>query len=146
MFQTSSNGKKQIKLSEGFVGHVYSDIGAPAIAYGHRLLPGEAYPNGISEADGSKLLDRDLVKRFEPLVNARVPAHCTQSQFDALVSFTYNVRNQPSSLDQLLSHGWDQVPVQLLRWCHALDIHTRQEVEDPSLKARRQREADLFRA
>jgi len=140
--QTSPRGIELIKGSEGFVSHVYSDNGAPAIAYGHRLLHGESFPAGITEADGDAMLRKDLATRFEPIVNARVPADCTQNQFDALVDFVYNVQNQPRSLEQLLAHGWDQVPVQLLRWCH--EFVNGVWIENAGLLARRKKEAALF--
>ena len=136
--QTSENGIALIKKSEGFVAHVYNDVGAPAIAYGHRLLPGESFPNGISPDEADLLLRKDLTSRFEPMVNSRVPAGCTQGQFDALVDFVYNVKNQPIALEQLLSHGWDQVPTQLPRWCHI------EGKEDKGLLTRRQAEVEMF--
>ena len=140
--QTSPNGKNLIKSNEGFVNHVYNDNGALAIAYGHRLLPGESFPGNITEAQASDILDKDL-PHFEAMVNQRVPASCNQNQFDSLVDFTYNVRNQPSSLEQLLFHGWDQVPVQLPRW-DKKHLSDGTVVEDAGLKARRMREVVLF--
>jgi lysozyme len=144
MFNISPVGVTLIKSSEGFVPHVYSDNGVPAIAYGHRLRSGESFPNGVTEPEGSDILDRDIDLIFAPMVNAHVPAECNQQQFDALCSFVYNVKNQPSSLVQLLSHGWDQVAVQFLRWCHVRNPKTQLEEEDPGLLARRKREAALF--
>ena len=142
MMQTSDNGKALIRHSEGFVAHVYSDNGAPAIAYGHRLLPGESFPDGVTPAEGETILDTDLGTRFEPMVNPRVPSTCTQGQFDALVDFCYNVENQPQSLEQLLAHGWDQVPAQLPRWAH--EKVNGVWIVNPGLLARRQAEVALF--
>lgn len=141
--QTSENGKSLIMSSEGFVNHVYNDNGAPAIAYGHRLLPGESFPSPIDQAQGEQILEKDL-PHFEAMVQDRVPASCNQNQFDALVDFCYNIKNQPSSLEQLLAHGWDQVPVQLLRW-DKKHLPTGEVVEDGGLKARRLREVALFK-
>lgn len=142
--KTSENGIKLIKSCEGFVAHVYDDNGAPAIAYGHRLLPGESFPNGITEDGGDTLLRKDLATRFEPMLNKRIPPECTQNNYDALASWVYNVQNQPVALEQLLGHGWGQVATQLLRWCHK---HVNGvAVEDAGLKARREREADLFKS
>jgi lysozyme len=140
--QTSENGKSLIKSMEGFVNHVYNDNGSTAIAYGHRLLLGESFPGPITQEQGEEILEKDL-PRFEAMVNARVPASCNQNQFDALVDFTYNVQNQPKSLEQLLSHGWDQIPTQLLRW-DKKHLPDGTVVEDAGLKARRRREADLW--
>lgn len=140
--QTSANGKALIKSSEGFVDHVYNDNGAPAIAYGHRLLPGESFLDPITEEQGKEILNRDL-PHFEAMVNARVPESCNQNQFDALVDFTYNIQNQPKSLEELLAHGWDQVPMQLPRW-DKKHLSDGTVVEDKGLKARRLREVALF--
>jgi lysozyme len=136
--RTSETGIALIKESEGFINHVYSDNGFPAIAYGHRLLPGESFPDVISEAIGDALLRHDLAARFEPMVNPRVPSDCTQGQFDALVDFVYNIKKQPTSLEELLAHGWENVASQLPRWCNI------NEKPSPGLLARRQREVALF--
>jgi lysozyme len=141
---TSQAGIDLIKESEGFVSHVYSDNGVPAIAYGHRLLPGESFPNGITEEEADSILRNDLSTRFERMVNPRIPPNCTQNQFDALVDFVYNVENQPSALEQMLAHGWDQVPTQLLRWCHE-QVNGVWVVNQGLLK-RRQKESALFQA
>lgn len=138
---TSDAGLALIKSSEGFAAHEYMDNGVPAIGYGHRLQPGDSFPNGVTQAEADELLRGDLA-RYEVMLNERVPPGCTQNQYDALASFCYNVRNQPHSLDQLLAHGWAEVPAQLLRWCH--ELVDGQWIENPGLKARREREAALF--
>ena len=140
--QTSENGISLIKRSEGFAARVYNDIGAPAIAYGHRLLPGESFPNGVTQDEADAILRKDLATRFEPMVNPRIPPGCTQGQFDALVDFVYNVKNQPASLEQLLAHGWANVPAQLPRWCN--ETVDGQTVENAGLLARRNAEVQLF--
>lgn len=139
--KTGSAGISLIKSSEGFVNHVYNDNGAPAIAYGHRLLPGENFSGPITEEQGEEILSKDLV-RFEAMVSARVPASCNQNQFDALVDFVYNVENQPRSLEQMLAHGWADVPNQLPRWSHELVNGT--WIQNPGLLARRNKEVSLF--
>ncbi len=141
---TSEAGIAFIKENEGFVDHVYWDNGALAIGYGHRLLPHEDFPSGITELAATALLQHDLTTRYEPMVNPRVPSTCTQRQYDSLVDFCYNVQNQPTSLEELLSHGWDQVAAQLLRWCHERDSKTGEMVVSSGLLARRQKEATMF--
>ena len=142
--QTSERGLQLIKTSEGFVAHVYIDIDAPAIAYGHRLLPGESFPDGLTLVQGEELLCEDLAARYEPMLNPRIPDGCTQGQYDALIDFVYNIKDQPKSLEELLAHGWDQVPAQLLRWCHVKDPVTGQMKENAGLLARRKEEAQVF--
>ena len=149
---TSENGIKMIKGFEneplltvpGYIAHVYNDNGAPAIAYGHRLLPGESFLDGVDESGGDALLRNDLRTRFEGMVNSYIPESITptQGQFDALVSFVYNIQNQPASLIEMLAHGWDEVPNQLPRWCHET-VDGVKKVND-GLLARRQAEAEMW--
>jgi lysozyme len=133
--ETSVNGLLLIKQAEGFRKSTYKDVaGYPTIGYGHKLLPGEFYPSGITQ-DQADLLLRGDVKESE----AEVSKHnldLTQNQFDALVDFTYNLG--PARLDQLLSHGLDQVATQILRWDHVGGM------EVTGLKIRRLAECKLW--
>ena len=66
------------------------------IGYGHKLTADELssgiYDNGITEDTANKLFDKDL-KSFIDAVNRELPNadKLTQNQFDALVSFSYNI-------------------------------------------------------
>ncbi|MDU4960937.1 MAG: lysozyme [Sporomusaceae bacterium] len=69
--------------------------GKRTIGYGHVLLPGESYPNGISRADAGLLLSKDLKERYtaaslDPFLKQHNIA-LTQNQYDALVHLTYNI-------------------------------------------------------
>jgi len=64
--------------------------GVPTIAYGHRILPTESFPDGIAEAQGADLLARD-VSGAENAVERLVKVELAQCQFDALVDFVYNL-------------------------------------------------------
>ena len=93
--KTSNKGKAIIKQYEGFRAKPYlCPAGVPTIGYGATY-----YTDGrkvtlrdapISEADADKLLDKMLGK-YEDAVNRYVQVPITQNQFDALVSFCYNV-------------------------------------------------------
>ena len=111
--QISEQGVLLIKTSEGFAAHVYDDNGKPAIGYGHDLLEGESYPDGITQDEATVLLLAD-VSKLEAWLNTNIPADCTQGQFDALCDFGYNLGL--GSLKTMLGHGWDQVPQQIPRW------------------------------
>jgi len=118
--QLSEEGLDLIKRSEGFRGQTYKDVaGFPTIGYGHKLLPGESYPEGIDEARASALLAND-VKAVEQAVERLVRVQVTQGQFDALVDFCYNLgsaRLQSSTLLRALNAGhYDDAREQLLRW------------------------------
>jgi lysozyme len=134
--QTSEGGLSLIRKSEGFSANIYDDNGKQAIGYGHDLLPGESFAPPITGEEAETLLRKDLATRFEPAVNALIPADCTQNQFDALVDFCFNLG--PANLKTMLAHGWEDVPNQIPRWNHSGGKVS------PGLTARRQAEVDLF--
>ena len=87
----SDAGLHLIARFEGFVPHVYHDVGGLAtIGYGHLLRAGESYPNGISQADALELLRSDAQVAVNA-VNAGVKVAISQNSFDAIVSFTFNL-------------------------------------------------------
>jgi len=140
--QLSSAGLDLIKRSEGFRGQTYLDVaGIPTIGYGHRILPGECFSNGIDEARGAQLLAQD-VSGAERAVTRLVKVPLTQNQFDALVDFCYNLGAGQLGASTLLKNlnvsQYDAAADQLLRWDHAGG----QEVA--GLKVRRQAEFDLW--
>ncbi len=83
----SETGKALIKRFEGLRLEPYRDIaGVKTIGYGHT---GPDIRGPITEAEADALLAKDIA-RFETGVNALAKA-CTQGQFDALVSFAFNL-------------------------------------------------------
>ncbi len=71
--------------------HVYADIkGLRTIGYGHRLTPGESFPNGITAAEAEAILSQD-VQIAEQAVERLVKVPLTQGEFDALVDFVFNL-------------------------------------------------------
>lgn len=137
--QTSVNGRKFLEANEGLRLSVYNDNGKSAIGYGHDLLPGEVFPNGITQAQADQLLTQDLSTRFEPAVSRLAP-QANQNQFDALVDFCYNLG--PGDLATMLHHGFDQVPLHIPAWCYK-EVNG-VEQKDPGLEARRKKEVVLF--
>ena len=133
---TSENGIQFIELNEGFSATAYNDNGKLAWGYGHDQQPGEAVPQALTQAEAEALLINDLATRYEPAVNALVPATCTQNQFDALCDFAYNLG--VGDLKTMLAHGWDQVPVQIPRWDNV------NGQPNAGLLARRNKEVALF--
>jgi lysozyme len=86
----SSKGVDLIAGFEGFVGHPYRDaVGVLTVGYGH-TGPDTARIGNITEREGKALLARDLI-RYEDGVKRYVKAKINQHEFDALVSFVYNV-------------------------------------------------------
>jgi len=66
--QLSAEGLDLIKRFEGFRNQQYTDVaGFPTIGYGHRIVPPEAFPNGMSEPQAANLLAGDVsAARFGP--------------------------------------------------------------------------------
>lgn len=98
--KTSQKGIDLIKKYEGCVLTAYKcPAGVYTIGYGHTegVYPGQK----ITREEAESFLKKDL-KRFEDHVNAyNKKYNFNQNQFDALVSFAYNI----GSLDQLTQNG-----------------------------------------
>jgi len=60
--QTSPTGIDFIAGNEGLTLTVKNDEGHEMIGYGHDLLPGESFPNGITEDQARDILVSDLAK------------------------------------------------------------------------------------
>jgi GH24 family phage-related lysozyme (muramidase) len=112
---------------EGFRGDLYNDpLGHCTIGYGHLVHRGRCngseppqFKRGITHAQGLDLLQDD-VRRFADAVDVAVRVALRQHQFDALVSFAYNVGTGAFSGSTLLRklNGGDHasVPSELMRW------------------------------
>jgi lysozyme len=140
--QLSEAGLDLIKRSEGFRGNTYLDVaGLATFGYGHQLLPGESFPNGISEAQAEQILASD-VQQSEQAIQRLVRVPLTQGQFDALVDFCFNLgagKLAASTLLKDLNAGqYEAAREQLLRWDH---VGTQ---ENAGLKARREAEFQLW--
>ena len=64
--------------------------GIATIGFGHRLQPGESFPQGINETQGEAILLSD-VQKAEQAIERLVKVPLTQGQFDALVDFAFNL-------------------------------------------------------
>lgn len=140
--QISDIGLLLIKQSEGYRKCVYKDCaGYPTIGYGHKLLPGEEFPDGLTQAEADLMLRGDL-KEVEAAIEKLVTVPLTQGQYDALCSFIYNLGQgafQTSTFRKMLNMGqYQQAALQILRWDHA----NGQEVD--GLRTRRKAEFTLF--
>ncbi|NJL51166.1 MAG: lysozyme [Hydrococcus sp. SU_1_0] len=136
----SEAGLSLIKSFEGLRLAAYQcSAGVWTIGYGHTKTakPGKC----ITLEQANKLLTEDVVG-FEQAVRMLVKVPLNQNQFDALVSFAFNVGVsgfQNSQLLVSLNKGHYSVAAkQLMRWVHA------GKVRIPGLVRRRQREYDLF--
>lgn len=113
--KSSNNVINYIKQEEGFSDTIYQDInGNDTIGYGHLIQSGEDYSNTISESDATLLLMSDL-KVAENAVGKYVHVYLTQSQFDSLVEFTYNLGSgtfENSTLLKLINNNASQSNIQ----------------------------------
>jgi lysozyme len=87
----SDNGIDLIKKFEGFRAEKYQDVaGNWTIGYGHEIKSGEEFDDAITEEQATELLEEDASYAVDA-VNQYVTVPLNQNQFDALVSFVYNI-------------------------------------------------------
>jgi lysozyme len=106
-----------IRHFEGFRATVYADpVGIATIGYGHKLLPTDSFPDGVTEDEAEALLMGDAMAAADA-VERIVAVPLTQGQLDCLVDFCYNDgagRLGQSTLRQTINSGrLDAVPAQL---------------------------------
>lgn len=151
----SDRGRELLTQWEGKSAKVYKDsAGLPTIGVGHLLTKDESasgkililgistkYGEGLTASQIDQLLVQDLAGA-EGAVNSGVEAALTQNQFDALVSFVFNVGRTAfynSTLRKVLNAGkYKEVPNQLRRWNRAGGVVV------AGLSNRRENEIKLF--
>jgi GH24 family phage-related lysozyme (muramidase) len=145
----SSKGAQFIGHFEGFRAHLYDDAaGHCTIGYGHLVHLGRCngsepaeFKRGLSQQEAEELLVHDAQQAADA-VRRSVHVKLDQAQFDALVSFTYNLGAgafEGSTLLKDLNAGhYSAVPGQLEEWTHAGGQVL------PGLVTRRKAEAALF--
>ena len=145
MMKISDAGIALIKSFEGLRLEAYPDPatgGDPwTIGYGHT---GEVRPGMvITEAEAEQLLRQDIVQ-FEMCVNRLLQVTVTQGQFDALVSFAFNLgcaNLRKSTLMRKLNAGdAEGAAAEFLVWNRAAGRVM------AGLTRRREAERDLFNA
>lgn len=136
----SKNGLDLIKHFEGCELEAYKcPAGVWTIGYGHIKTAVEGMTITQHQADDMLI---EEMNEYEGYINNSVLVDLTQNQFDAMVSWVYNLGNgnlNASTLLKVLNSGdYAGVPAQMMRWNKAggkvLEGLTR----------RRQAEADLF--
>jgi lysozyme len=139
--KTSPRGIDFIKQFEGFRSHPYQcQANVWTIGYGHTAgVTADTDP--VSESAAVALLQRDIAK-YERSVFRLVQAKLTQRQFDALVSFTFNLGGgalQRSKLRMKLNRGdYIGAAAEFLRWTRAGGVVRR------GLVRRREAERAMF--
>ena len=114
-------GQKGIDLIKHFEGCELNAYKCPAgvwtIGYGH--IKGVSEGLSITQEQAEQML-LDELKEYENYINELVTVNLSQNQFDALVSWVYNLgpaNLQSSTLLKVLNSGdYSGVPAQIERW------------------------------
>ena len=140
---TSQRGIALIKQFEGLKLNAYlCSANVPTIGYGNTY-----YPNGIKVKLGDKIsqeqakeLLKDILKKFEAIVNRKLKVKVSQNKFDALVSHTYNTGGS-DTLFRLINNGANEQDIR--SWIETRYI-TANGVKLKGLIRRRKAESDLY--
>jgi len=102
--------------------------GSKTIGYGHVIKVGEHFDSPITKEQAIELFEKDLEKYSIGVRSLTKDVKLTQQQFDALVSFSYNVglgAFEDSTLLKVIKRGGsdEEVKAQLDRWTRAGGEH-----------------------
>lgn len=116
----TDNGMALIRRFEGYRAKSYRDsAGFPTIGYGHLIKPGETF-DAIDLHQAVEMLRKD-VEGAERSVLRLINVPLADDQFDALVSFTFNLGGgslQRSTLRKKVNREeHDAAPSEFLKWC-----------------------------
>lgn len=122
MRHITPTGLALIQAFEGFSARVYLDVaGIATIGYGHVIKKGEQF-SIITRGEAEILLRQDIAEA-ERAVCRLITIPLKDGQFDALVSFTYNLGAaalQRSTLRRKINRGeQDSIPHEFRRWVYA---------------------------
>lgn len=146
---TGSEGKKTLLPDGRYKAYLDMLAKPPVWTIYKGLTKGVREGMIITEDEGERMFAKECTV-YEDAIERLVMAPLNQNQFDALVSFVYNVgpgsADDPkkrgfywSSVRRFLNEGkYDQVPAALMRWTHAGGV------EYPGLVTRRKAEGALF--
>ena len=144
MRHVTEAGLDLIKRFEGFSPKIYiCPAGYPTIGYGHVVLAHEQdqFAGGVTQAEATELLRKD-VRIAERAVLRLISVPLTDGQFDALVSFTFNLGAgalQRSTLRRKVNRGEHEgIPSELMKWVMAAGKRL------PGLVRRRQEEGASY--
>lgn len=134
--ELSQEGLDLIKSFEGWESRSYDDgVGYQTIGYGHKLTRREKrtgwietdygrvnWREGITKEQGEEILLLD-VKDAEHGVSNHVNVRLKQCEYDALVSWTFNLGsgalNSSTMLERLNNRDYESVPSEMKRWVYA---------------------------
>lgn len=149
--KVSNDCLKLVKKWEGFYSKAYLcpanvwtvGYGTTKWANGKAVKPGDT----ITESEAVKLLEKQ-VNEHASTIEQYVTVKLSQSQFDALASFQYNLGKHILKGSKLLrclnAKQWDQASNLMLEYCKARDPKTNQLKVLKGLQNRRKEEVQLF--
>lgn len=166
MEMLSKNGSALIakfegtKIKDGKHRMYVCPTGHPTIGYGHKLTSQELktgiiivkgkpflWKEGLHQLIAEMLLDQDT-DFFEAMVNKHVKVSLTQNQFDALVSWAFNIPVNDFLTSKLLkslnAKKYSEVPAQLKRWVYGKNPKSGIKIKIRGLENRRVAEAALW--
>ena len=114
----SSEGLALIKKFEGCELTAYKcAAGVWTIGYGH--IKGVYEGQTITQSEAESMLQHEM-KEYEGYINSAVTVSLSQNQFDALVSWVFNLGNGNLRASTLLkvvnAEDYEGVPAQIKRW------------------------------
>lgn len=131
--QLSKKGLELIKEFEAFRAIAYKDTGGVlTIGYGHALSPrelrtgrlnetGVVWRNGLTRQQIDDLLKVDSLQAVDA-INDLVSYPITQNQFDALVSFVFNIGRGQFKISTLLKKlnqgNYAAIPKEMRKWVY----------------------------
>lgn len=143
--KTSLQGLAFIRRAEGFSPTAYPDAGHLSIGYGTQLNTNSLlarYRHATISREKATDLMMNKVTEIEKIIEALVTQPLTQSQFDALVSFCYNLGVGALAKSTLLVKinigDWEGAAEEFGRWVHS------QGKKLDGLVARREEERKMF--
>jgi len=142
IYDISPAGVDALKKREGFSAKSYPDHKGRSIGYGHLIKPGESFSEPMSVNTATDLLYQDLQWAVASVWNA-IQVPLTQNQFDALVSFVYNVGApafESSTLVKKINNLDPTATSEFSRWVNASGKR------NESLVSRRESELNQFLA
>lgn len=136
--ELSERGRKSLKMREGERLLAYQDSkGIWTIGVGH-VAPYVIQGLRIDQKESDSFFNAD-VAWAERSVSKNVTVNISQDQFDALVSFTFNVGptafKESTLLKELNKGNYFAVPAQLMRW-NKITVDGRKRVLDGLVKRR----------
>lgn len=147
----SDDGVRLITEYETFQAKAYDDgTGVITIGYGTTRIDGQpVHPGMVCTRDQARAWFKEEVTGIEPVVESSCPGGLTQSQFDALVSFTYNVGIagfKSSTIARKLAANQVAYVMEsnFLVWNKAKSKHTGELIALEGLTRRRESEWILF--